>query len=195
MFIGEIGRATARQAGRPACGRRGLLVGALLLTGAMWLGLVLPARAGLVVTPTSLTLDLYPGALGIVRGDITNTTGFDLRSSDFFGSFSGFPSDALIVEQMLGLTDIAIDDRAVTRGLDLFSVQLGAGARVGDHYEIEFFFGEGIGGNFGPASRVLVAVPDTNKVPEPSLPWLLGVALLSLGVSRRRLQSLNTKEA
>jgi hypothetical protein len=194
MVTSEVNRAVASNADSPAGVRRGLMVGALLLASAGWLGVALPAWAELVVSPTTLTLDLTPGALGIVKGDITNTTGFDLLSSDFFGSFSGFPSDALVVEQLLGLTNEAIDDRAITRGLDLFSVQLGVGARAGERYEIEFFFGEAVGGNFGPSAVVQVTVPGTQVVPEPSVAWLVGGALLGLAATRRRSPSPNPQE-
>lgn len=194
MVTRKVCRAVASKAGSPVGVRRGLMVGALLLASAGWLGVALPARAELVVSPTTLTLDLTPGALGIVRGDITNTTGFDLLSSDFFGSFSGFPSDALIIEQLLGLTDEAIDDRAITRGLDLFSVQLGVGARSGERYEIEFFFGEAVGGNFSPSAIVQVTVPSTQVVPEPAVAWLVGGALLGLAATRRRTLSPNPQE-
>lgn len=194
MSTRETLGAAALKVSSPAGGRRGLILGTLLLAAAGWLGVVLPARAGLVVSPTVLTLDLAPGALGIVRGDITNTTGFDLLSSDFFGSFSGFPIDALIVGQLLGLTDVAIDDRTITRGLDLFSVQLGVGARAGERYEIEFFFGDAVGGNFSPSAIVQVNVPGMQAMPEPSVAWLVGGALLGLAATRRRSPSPNPQE-
>lgn len=191
MVTSEARHAVASEAGSLAGVRRGLKVGALLLASAGWLGMATPARAELVVSPTTLTLDLMPGTLGIVQGDITNTTGFDLLSSDFFGSFSGFPQDALVVEQILGLTDEAINDRAITRGLDLFSVQLGVGAIAGSRYEIEFFFGEAIGGNFSPSAIVQVTVP---AVPEPSVSWLFGCGLLGLATIRRHSSTRNPQE-
>ncbi len=174
-----------RQLGQRGASRRSAILRALVLAGTAWLGMAAPAQAALVVTPSTLVLELAPGAVGIVRGDITNTTGFDLLSTDFFGSFSGFPADALIVDQLLGLTDIAIDDRSVARDLALFSIQLGASAMAGDRYAIEFFFGD-INGNFSEAAMVFVDVPGGQQIPEPSVAWLVGSGLLGLAAARRR---------
>lgn len=190
MVMGEgdcaVAQCALRQLDQRGPSRRSAIVATLVFVGTAWLGMAAPARAALVVSPKALVLEVAPGAVGIVRGDITNTTGFDLLSTDLFGSFSGFPADALIVDQLLGLTDIAIDDRSIARDLALFSVHLGASAIAGDRYEIEFFFGD-INGNFSEAAAVIVDVP---QVPEPSVAWLLGSGLLGLAAAcRRRLQS------
>jgi hypothetical protein len=184
MSTGKHFHAPAQGAQPHHLQRRAWLAGALVVAATAWLGALAPAQAALVVSPTSLSLELAPGETGIIRGDITNTTGFDLLSTDLFGSFSGYPSDALVIDQLLGLTDLSIDDRAVTRGLELFSVQLGAGAVAGQSYSIEFFFGD-INGNFSPSATVLVTVPGAQPLPEPGIAWLLGCGMLGLAATSR----------
>ena len=76
--------------------RRRSLAILVALAAAACLGTTAPAHAALVVSPTPLTLELASGDVGVVRGDITNTTGFDLLSSDFFGSFTWPGADAPI---------------------------------------------------------------------------------------------------
>lgn len=195
MLTIEASGAGAATGDRPTRLRRGVLVGALLVASLGWLGLAQPARAALVVAPTTLQLDLTPGATGIVRGDITNTTGVDLRSTDFLGSFSGFADGALIIDQLLGVTDLLIDDRVITRGLDLFSVQLGANAVAGASYFVEFFFGESVGGNFSESAVVRINVAGAQGVPAPSAAWLVAGGLLGLAAMRRRNPSPNPQEA
>ena len=185
MSTGHPVRALPRGAQLHSHRRRHGLLGALALVGAVWLGAMAPAQAELVVSPTTLSLEVAPGGIGTVFGDITNTTGFDLLSTDLFSSVSGYPSDALVIDQLLGFTDIAIDDRAVTRGLELFSVQLGAGAVPGQSYSVDFFFSD-INGNFSPTATFLVTVPGTLPMPEPDVAWLLGIGMAGLAATRRR---------
>lgn len=173
--------------------RRRFFAASLVLAGAAWFGALAPAQAALVVAPISLTLNLAAGDLGVVRGDITNTTNFDLRSGDFFGSFSGFASDTLIIDQLLGLTDVGIDDRAITRNLDLFSVQLGAGAQAGQSYQFEFFFID-INNNQSSTSIFTVNVQGAQAVPEPGAVSLVGAGLFWLAMSGRRRQPQPTRE-
>ncbi|MDT7838907.1 hypothetical protein [Aquabacterium sp. OR-4] len=156
-----------------------------MLAGAVLLGAGVPAQAALLVTPTGTSIELAPGALSVVRGDITNTTGFDLGSGDLFGSFSGYPSNALIIEQLLGLVPLSIDDRAITRDLELFSVQLGSGALPGQTYTIEFFFGD-VNGSFSEVATYSVTVAQGHSIPEPGMAWLAGISLLGLAAGRRR---------
>lgn len=176
----------------PAKRRRFFAVG-LALAGAALFGVLAPAQASLVVSPTSLTLNLTSGDTGVVRGDITNLTGTDLRSGDFFGSFSGFPSDVLLIDQLLGLTDLAIDDRTVTRGLDLFTVQLLPGAQAGQSYFIEFFFGD-VNGSFSSTSTLTVNVQGTQGVPEPGVVPLVGAGLFWLAMAGRRRAAQHAQE-
>lgn len=189
MVTGDGGWGAIRRAPRHfdphGPSRRSAMLRALVLVGTAWLAMVAPAQAALVVMPNTLVLELESSAVGIVRGDITNTTGFGLLSTDFFGSFSGFPADALIVDQLLGLTDVVIDDRSIVRDLALFSVQLGVGAQTGERYAIEFFFGD-VNGNFSEAATVFVDVAGAQQISEPGVAWLVGGGLLGLAASRRR---------
>ena len=156
----------------------------LMASVTLWLGAVAPAAAALVISPTSLSIELAAGDLGVVRGDITNTTGFGLNTDELFGSFSGYPSDALVVSQLLGFDVFALGDRTVTRGLDLFSVRLGSSAVAGATYEVEFFFSD-INGNFSdPVVFSVTAAGPSQSVPEPAS--LLLVACGLAGVVRRR---------
>lgn len=169
----------------PVAGRRRCVLGALAVATAALLGTMGEACASLIVAPTPVAFDLVPGQLGIVRGDITNTTGFDLLGSDFFASFSGYDVNTLVVEQLLGLTAVALRDRTVTRDVALFSVQLGAAAQAGQRYAVEFFFGD-VNGNFSVPATVEVNVRGSQAVPEPGTAWLVGGTLLALAVNSRR---------
>ena len=157
----------------------------LALLAFVWLGGTSAAHADLVVMPTNLSFNLEVGQTWTVSRDITNTTGFTLQGTDFFGSFSGFSSDALLVNQVLGLTPITINDRTIARGVDLFSVQLGSGALAGQSYPLEFFFGDA-NGNFSAATTIVVTFVGAQQVSEPGGLALATCALFGLVASKRR---------
>lgn len=158
-------------------------VGVCLLLG----GLGTAARAGeLVVTPDFFDLSLTPGQPLILKGAITNTTGFDLRSHEVFFSISAYPEDLLTIDILLGLTDIALLDRTRVCDLDLFALTLvDTGAPLESFsFDVSAF---DVNGNFAQTFTLNVQV--AQGVPEPAT-WallLLAGLLLRTQHSRSRL--------
>lgn len=146
------------------------------------------------VTPTSSTIALELGESAIVTGDILNLTGMPLLGTDLFGSFSGYPDDALKVSQLLGMDDMLFPDRSITSAIDLFSIELGTGAQEGATYAIEFFFVD-VNGVFSNTSVIDVTV--AQAIPEPGTWPLIAMALPCLALlthrtNRARYTSRNT---
>lgn len=119
-------------------------------------------------------------------GTITNNTGVDLTATDFFFNFFGFDFTSVTPLQDLGVvTDFAIPNGTTSVLIPLFDVTLGA-VPAGTSFPIEVQL-EDATGDLSAIQTAAVSVPGGQAVPEPSLFWLLAVALAGAAVARRRV--------
>jgi hypothetical protein len=148
------------------------------------------ATSGLSAAPIDFSV-VNPNQIGFAGdvitfgGTITNNSGLDLSSTDFFLDFSGFDPLNVTLDQVLGLTVFTISNGTTTPVVDLFTFTLGPSAGPGT-YPADVVL-EDVLGDLSSTQAVTVTI-----VPEPGSLSLLagGLPVLLLGVFRRKIKVL-----
>lgn len=148
------------------------------------------ATSGLSAAPIDSSVQ-NPNQIGFAGdvitfgGTITNNSGLDLSSTDFFLNFSGFDPVNVTLDQVLGLTVFTIPNGTTTPVVDLFTFTLGPSAGPGA-YPADVVL-EDVLGELSSTQTVTVTI-----VPEPGPLSLLagGLPVLLLGVFRRKIKVL-----
>jgi type IV secretory pathway VirB2 component (pilin) len=121
----------------------------------------------------------FPGDVLTFQGTITNNSGVDLDSTDFFLNFSGYDFSNVTLDQLLGLTFFSIPNGTTTGTIDLFTFTLSTTAGTGT-YPADVILEDVFGDLAGPTT-VTVTVS-----PEPESLALIAAGVLALVGLRRR---------
>jgi len=152
-----------------------------------FLGMPSSARAeGISFTLSSSTVEITSGGTAVFFGTVTNNSGTDLMSSDFFFNFFGYDFALVTPNQNLGVDEFSIPDGTSSGSVDLFSVTLGA-VSAGSSFPVEVQL-EDVNLDLSDTQTATVSVPSSGdgsgsgggtSVPEPSSLVLLLIAVVA----------------
>ena len=153
----------------------------LLLVLTVGAGLPPAQAATIALDVNSLSAPVAAGDTATFSGSITNRSGVTLESTDLVLGFSAFDFDALTPTQVLGSLPFSLQDFTFINDIDLFTIEVAAGAPAGT-YGLQVFLSD-ISGNVSDTTELFLVV---TAVPEPSTAAVFGLGLVLLALSRRR---------
>jgi hypothetical protein len=159
----------------------------------LWTANTVKADGGSVSFQVSNTsLATTSGGTVTFDGTVTNDSGGDLHTSDFFFNFFGYDFTSVTPLQDLGVsTDFLIPNGATSVTVALFDVTLGM-VPAGSNFPIEVVL-QDVNNDLSATQTVTVSVPGI-ATPEPSAPLLCGIGLIAIAVWRIRNSSVASRD-
>ncbi len=148
---------------------------------------ILKAVPSLVITIDNPNRIGPPGVVEDYTGTITNNTGFTIDTTDLFLNFGAYDPVNVTLDQILGNTDIVIDNGTTSADTDLFTFTLANTAPLNTAFPAQVQL-EDVSSDL--SSPVTVQV--STSTPEPSVTWLAGFGLIALAAmfGRKRMKGV-----